>query len=128
MDTELIDTDILIEAIRSMPQAIDCLAKYDQQSILAISVITQLELMVGCRNKSELQKLEKFLRRFKIITLNDQASQIVADLIKKYRLSHGLLIPDALIAATALSYDLPFLTRNQRDFRFITGLNLLSYP
>jgi predicted nucleic acid-binding protein len=43
-------------------------------------------------------------------------------------LSHGLLIADALIAATALSLDASFLTKNQRDYRFIKGLSLLMYP
>nr|MDQ2686882.1 PIN domain-containing protein [Armatimonadota bacterium] len=51
-----------------------------------------------------------------------------ADRCHRYRLSHGLLIPDALIAATALVHDIPLLTKNQRDFRFIAGLRLLPYP
>ena len=34
----------------------------------------------------------------------------------------------APIAATALVYDLPLLTKNQRDFRFIPDLKLLPYP
>ena len=37
-------------------------------------------------------------------------------------------MPDALIAATALEYGAPFITKNQRDYRFINGLNLLAYP
>jgi hypothetical protein len=45
-----------------------------------------------------------------------------------YCLSHGLLIADALIAATAIALNLPLLSKNQRDYRFIEGLNLLSYP
>jgi predicted nucleic acid-binding protein len=43
-------------------------------------------------------------------------------------LSHGLLIADALIAATALYGDQSLISKNQRDYRFITGLQLLSYP
>ena len=50
------------------------------------------------------------------------------DLLRGYRLSHGLLIADALIAATALSLDTSFVTKNQRDYHFVAGLNLLSYP
>ncbi len=124
----LIDTDILIDAGRGIQQALDCLDNYEAQGTLAISVITELELIVGCQNKRELQKLEKFLRRFEIKMLNGQASNITVDLIKQYRLSHGLLIPDALIAATAITFQLPLLTKNQRDFRFIRGLQLLPYP
>jgi len=50
------------------------------------------------------------------------------ELVRKYRLSHGLLIPDALIAASALTLDLDFITKNQRDYRFISELKLLPYP
>ncbi|KJR43537.1 PilT protein [Candidatus Magnetoovum chiemensis] len=46
----------------------------------------------------------------------------------KYRLSHGLLIPDALIAATAIIRDESFISKNQRDYRFINELKLLAYP
>jgi predicted nucleic acid-binding protein len=43
-------------------------------------------------------------------------------------LSHGLLIADGLIAATALALNTPFVTKNQRDYRFIAGLDLRPYP
>jgi len=48
--------------------------------------------------------------------------------LRSYRLSHGLVIPDSLIAATAIVLNYPFITKNQRDYRFIQGLNLLPYP
>jgi predicted nucleic acid-binding protein len=53
---------------------------------------------------------------------------IALDLLRQYRLSHGLLIPDALIAATAIATNLPLVTKNQRDYRFISGLQLFPYP
>jgi predicted nucleic acid-binding protein len=44
--------------------------------------------------------------------INEAISEIVVDLIKHYRLIHGLLIPDALIAATALYLDKKLLILN----------------
>ncbi len=85
-------------------------------------------LVVGCRNKNELQYMEKFLCRFLVLDLNEDISTKADNLLLKYRLSHGLLIPDALIAATAMSWNYPLITKNQRDYRFIEGLNLESYP
>ena len=55
-------------------------------------------------------------------------SPTAVDLLRRYRLSHGLLIADALIAATCLALGLPFITKNQGDYRFIMELRLLSYP
>lgn len=84
--------------------------------------------MVGCQNKAELRVLDHFLNRFQIIKLNAKISDTAIDLLRRYRLSHGLLIADCLIAATALSLDSAFATKNQRDYRFIAGLQLLPYP
>lgn len=87
-----------------------------------------MELMVGCRNKSELQKLDRFLKQFQIIKLNEAISDKSVELLRVYRLSHGLLIADSLIAATALTLNVAFVSKNQRDYKFISGLNLLAYP
>ena len=128
MALTIVDSDILINVARGDQEAIDCLTRIEKTSVLAVSIVTQLELIVGCRNKTELNDLEKFFRRFQILKFNDQISDLAVDLIKRYFLSHGLLIADGIIAATAIYYNEDFITKNQRDFRFITGLNLLPYP
>lgn len=71
--------------------------------------------------------LQQFLQRFQILQISEQTSERGIDLLTQYNLSHGLLIPDALIAATAITLDHLFVTKNQRDFRFISELNLLPY-
>jgi predicted nucleic acid-binding protein len=124
----LVDTDILIDVARGKVEAIDCLRRLETTSTLAISAVTQLELIVGCRNKKELQDLNAFLRRYQILKLTDQISDRAVDLLQQYSLSHHLLIADGLIADTALVHNEAFITKNQRDFRFITDLNLLKYP
>jgi predicted nucleic acid-binding protein len=124
----IIDTDVLIDAGRDIEEAIESLEQVEQQAALTICVVTQMELLVGCQNKAEQRKLVRFLRRFHIVKMNEHISDIAVALLHRYRLSHGLLIADALIAATALSQSMPFVTKNQRDYRFITGLRLLPYP
>ncbi len=44
--------------------------------------------------------------------------------MESYFLSHGLLIPDALIAATALDQALPLYTKNVRHFQMIPLLSV----
>jgi hypothetical protein len=124
----IVDTDILIDVARGDSDATNCLLQLEQISPLAISVVTQMELLVGCRNKKELQSLETFLNRYSILSLTGQISGHAVSLLQQYFLSHGLLIADGLIAATALVHNEAFMTKNQRDFRFIAGLNLLPYP
>lgn len=128
MPAIIVDTDILIDASRNVNEAIDCLDRLEKSAELAISIVTQMELIVGCRNKVELQRLGRFLNRFRIYKLTEEISDQTIDLLQMYRLSHGLLIADSLIAATAIEYGEPFITKNQRDYQFIAGLNLLAYP
>lgn len=124
----IVDTDVLIDAGRNIADAVTCLEQIERQASLAISIVSEMELVIGCRNKAELRILDRFLARFQVLKLNEPISDIATDLLRRYRLSHGLLIADALIAATALSESIPFVTKNERDYRFIAGLRLLPYP
>ena len=124
----MIDTDILIDVANEDLTAINRLADEPKKAVLSVSLITVMELIVGWRNKSELQKLNRFLSQFHYLTLNQEISDLAVQLIKEYYLSHGLMIPDALIAATAIDYNIALLSKNQRDYCFISSLNLLPYP
>ena len=124
----LIDTDILIDVGRDDKKAVARLQKEEIQFEFGISVITKMELLVGCRNKNELKKLDDFLERFKVLSIEENIADRAVELLRIYRLSHGLLIPDSLIAATALELNVSLLSKNQKDYRFISELNLLPFP
>ena len=124
----LVDSDILIDVSRGVGEAVATLNQLEPQYELAVSVITQMELVVGCRNTAELRALAHFLRRFAILPINEEVSSTAVALLTRYRLSHGLLIADALIAATAIQGDQPLISKNQRDYKFIAGLHLIPYP
>jgi len=124
----IIDTDILIDVARDVSEATGCLREIEHNAIPAISAVTQMELMIGCRNKKELKALDRFLSRFTILKISEAISERAVGLLRSYRLSHGILIADALIAATALNHERPLISKNQRDYRFIEALALLGYP
>ena len=124
----LVDTDILIDVGRGINVAINRLQSEAKNLTLTISTITEMELIVGCRNKVELQQLRKFLRYYPIFKVNESICDQAIELLSKYRLSHGLLIADAFIAATAIVINAPLLSKNQSDYRFISEVNLRSYP
>jgi hypothetical protein len=124
----IVDSDILIDVGRNDSTAIDKLKVENDNYTLAISSITEMELIVGCRNKTELRYLDQFLNSFEVITLNEEISRKAIELLKQYRLSHGLLIPDCIIAATAIVLNAKLLTKNQKHFKFIKELQLLKYP
>lgn len=123
----LIDTDILIDISRNIPSAIQTVDGYKRDFVLSISMVTQLELISGCRNKKELNRLSEFLERFQILHITEAVSSKTVELFEKYRLSHGVQIPDMLIASTAMAYDIQLLSKNQKDFSFIEGLEFIPY-
>lgn len=56
----LVDTDVLIDFSRGIEKTRAQLKKLETDQVLAISVITKLELMVGCENKADFKSLLKF--------------------------------------------------------------------
>jgi predicted nucleic acid-binding protein len=123
----LVDTDVLIDVLRQVETTISILKSATITASPIISAVTQMELIVGCRNAVELRNLDRFLQSFEIVDISEKISRQAVELIHQYRLSHGLLIPDALIAASSLVTGHGLLTKNQRDYRFIEGFNLLSF-
>ncbi len=91
-----------------------------------VSVITKMELMCGTVDKKDLARLNKKLMRFNVSLLNDAISLKAIELLSKYRLSHGLGIPDCLIAATAITSGLELFTYNHKDYHYIPGLRLFK--
>ena len=123
----LVDSDILIDVSRGISATTGLFSTTTQTARILISAVVQMELLVGCRNQSERQITERFLSRFEVVDINESISKRAVYLLTTYNFSHGLLIPDALIAATALVIDVPLLSKNQRDYRFIENLNLLPF-
>ena len=58
----IVDTDILIDAGRNIDEALTCLNQLERKFPIAISSITQMELIAGCGNKKELNSLSTFMQ------------------------------------------------------------------
>ena len=97
---------LLIDYSRGIEKTKEILNNIEPDYIFAISVVTQFERMVGCENKADFKLLQKFLSNFEIIQLSKSTSEKTVGLFKKYRLSHGVLIQDMLIASTALTLEI----------------------
>ncbi|HOW50528.1 MAG TPA: type II toxin-antitoxin system VapC family toxin [bacterium] len=119
----LCDTNIIIEAFKGEPRTIAALQKIGLDTI-AVSAITVMELYYGALNKSELAKIKKHLAALELFPITPDISDLATMLIERYAKSHGLQIPDAVIAATAIIHRLPLFTYNTKDFRFIEELSL----
>jgi predicted nucleic acid-binding protein len=107
----LTDTDILIDALRNMSIAVNFLADQQAQGGIRLSIVSAMELVVGCRNNAELAQLQQFLATTITQPVTSTGSRQALQWLEQFRLSHGLLIPDALIAATTLEHGLPLTPR-----------------
>lgn len=121
----LCDTNILIEFLKGNAPIVQQLQVIGQGQI-AVSAITQAELLFGARDKRELQNLQKMLLSIQVLPVSPAISDRFIQLITSYSLSHRLAIPDALIAATAIEYGMQLYTLNLKDFRFVAGLHLYA--
>jgi predicted nucleic acid-binding protein len=121
----LIDTVVLIDAMRNRPDAVAFLAAASAGGRPPISVITAMELIRGARNAKDLADIRSFLGYFTVHQLAPTTSAAALALMEQFSLSHSLEIPDALIAATVLELGLSLYTLNAKHFHMIPGLNVL---
>jgi predicted nucleic acid-binding protein len=124
------DTDVMIEywdkdkSRHSFTKS--TLEKSIEIDNVVLSAITKMELMLGATSKIDMSKITKKLGRYNIALISNNISLQAIDLLESYRLSHGLLLPDSIIAATALITELELYTYNTKDFKFISGLKLYT--
>jgi len=88
-----------------------------------ISAITEIELLCWkSATEKDLEVLHNFIDDALVIELEQPIKYKTADIRKR----HKIKLPDAIIAATALVYELTFVSRNVSDFKDIEGLRLIN--
>jgi len=122
----LIDTDVLIWHMRGYEHARKVITDMESRHM---SIVTQMELVQGLRNKEEQQALHRFLdqKQFVVYPVSENISQHALFLMEEWHLSHHMLMADALIAATAIEYGLPLLTANTKRYGFLSNLTLKRF-
>ena len=117
----IFDSDVLIWLSRKNHEAIRWI---DSTPDRALSVVTLMEVLQGARSRADMRKTQESLRNlgFRVLPLSERIGHIAAGLIEEYSLAHGLQMPDALIAATAIETGEVLATANVRHFRPIRRL------
>lgn len=118
----LCDSNVLfkfLEGDEATKKALDKLGK----ERITFSIITTAEAYAGC-NKVHFQVLKKVFSSYTIYHLTEDVSRRFNGLIQSNHYRHSKWIPDALIAATALSNNIELFTYNKKDFDFIPDLKL----
>jgi predicted nucleic acid-binding protein len=122
----IIDTDVLIWYYRGVEKAKQALI---DATPFSVSAVTYIELLQGARDKNELNKIVNDVNGWNVSVLDitEQISKRSIDLIKQYALSEGLMLADALIAATAIEYDKRILTGNSKHYARLSGVRIAPF-
>jgi predicted nucleic acid-binding protein len=88
-----------------------------------ISSITEIELLCWTTaTEKDMKVLNDFISDTLVVELERVIKLKAADIRKQYKLK----LPDAIITATALVYELTLITRNTSDFENISGLLIMN--
>lgn len=118
----LIDTDVLIDYLRDVPQAARFIE--DDRPRCLVSVISVAELYAGVRDGEERQALDAFLSTFEVVPVDHAIAEIGGLYRRDYYRSHGVSLADALIAATASIRGASLVTLNRKHFPMISNIDV----
>lgn len=105
----LFDTNILVDYLNGIVQAREELRRYNNRMI---SLITWMEVLVGCRSADEEQAVRRFLESFELLSIDTD----IAERAVTIRRNNRMRLPDAVIWASALQHGALLVTRNVKDF------------
>jgi len=94
-----------------------------QDQNLYLSIITEMELYAyHSNNDASLKILTSFLNSVTIINIDDKVKIKAIELRKKTKIK----LPDCIIAASALAYNIPLITAD-KGFKKIEDIDLILY-
>lgn len=127
MDREpaVLDTDTLSELSRGHPlireRALTYLASFGRLTITAVTVFERLRgyraaIRAGKPFERQLHAFEVLVGNCIVLPFDQEAAGVAADIWSGATRSQRQKLGDILIAAVAMSRQLPLVTRNKRDF------------
>jgi predicted nucleic acid-binding protein len=124
----VLDTDTLSELSRGNPavreHALAYLARFGRLTVTAVTVFERLRgyrlaLREGKPFERQLQAFEALVANCVVLPFDQEAAGVAAEIWSAATRSQRQHLGDILIAAVAVSRQLPLVTRNRRDFERI---------
>ncbi len=122
----LVDASVVVDIYRGYEPAVAWMNSNTQLRI-AVTPLTWMEVVAGAKTKANQRKVIRLLDMFLMEELEKTDIDWAMQQLKTYRLSHGVDIPDCLIAAPSYRLQLPLYTRNLKHFTPLLG-NLAQEP
>ncbi len=116
MKNILFDTDVLIEHLRDNPKVTQQIADLHQaHTHLGYSAISEAEVYRGLRSH-ERTKTGLLLNGLTCLDVNRDVGRMAGEYLRKYSKTHGLELPDALIASCAIVHRFALCTFNWKHY------------
>ena len=122
MEPILIDTSVIIGLMRMHDNALK-LAERVKGRPKAITDSVIGEILAGARDKREFFLLLRHLQdNFIWLPATERTSAIFRDILIKYGSNKVVHLVDHMIAAAAITFEMPLLTLNKKHVTYIEGL------
>lgn len=122
-----IDTGPLISFLKGREPGATAVERVVRELDCFVTTITTYELLFGVARAGRQIGEETLLGVMQRLSLDDRAARRAAQLHDELiRRNEDIGIKDVLIAAICLEHDLPLFTLNERHFRRVPGLKVLT--
>lgn len=113
----VVDSDVLIEVSRHRDGKLISawLTLTESEIEVMYSLISASELWAGAL-PHEHDVLTRLFRSLRCAPSNEETGRLAGDYLRHYRKSHGVELPDALIAAAAVQNEAMLWTRNRKHY------------
>ena len=128
MEDILIDTDVVIEYLRSKEKSSTEFIKLLQKHDLLLSSISEFELYLGAKTKRHQKDLEMIFDEVSVIPFDFGCGRIAANIWKGRELNHQHHeIKDVFIASIAIYNDVWLRTFNEKHFKGLEELKMWQW-
>ena len=119
----LVDTDVLIDFLRGYGPAVSFVNVHSDRIVLSAVVVAELYAGArGAKDDPEQTVLENLLSLFRVVPVNNEIARLGGLYRRDYGPSHGISLPDALVAATAFLERAELKTLNVKHYPMFEGI------
>ncbi len=110
----LLDTNVVVDFLRREPASVAWFDALEESA--AISTVSLTELYAGARSQRDERDIIAIRQQLTLLPIGEEIGERAGSIMRHFHRSHGIDIPDAIIAATAEHHGLKLATLNVRHF------------
>jgi len=116
----LIDTDVLVDFLRGVGEAVALVQTHQDRIILSAIVVA--EVYAGVKGGEELATLDAFVSLFRVVPVTQPVARLGGIYKRDYHKSHAVGLADAILAATTELEGAELKTLNVKHYPMLDEL------